>query len=119
MSFINKSKAIFNKITVKDLTVTGTFTCDGDVLAGVVSGTVSVNPPSLTTGAAGTVAVTITGVVATDIVVLEPAAALEAGLEYRGHNVTANTVTIQLVNRTAGTIDGAAANWKYKIIKAA
>lgn len=86
-------------------------------LGGILSGTVSVNPPSITTGAAGSVAVTIAGVVATDIVVLEPPADLEAALCVKGHVVSANTVTIYIANHSAGTVDGAAKNWKYKIVQ--
>ena len=95
----------------------GGFKIGSKNLNGFLTGTVSVNPPSILTGAAGSVAVTITGVAATDIVVLEPPTDLEAGLCVKGHVVTADTVTIYFANHTAGTVDGAAKNWKYKIVQ--
>lgn len=93
----------------------------GRILRGPVirRGTVSVNPASLTTGTKTTVSVAIAGVGVHDIVVLEPPALLEAGLVYQGCRATATGVDIDIANPTAGTIDGAALNWGYKIIKSA
>lgn len=88
-------------------------------LGGILAGTVSVNPASIAATTRGTVAVTITGVAATDIVVLEPPAALNDDLIYCGHIVTANTVTIQLYNVTGSAIDDTARDWKYKIVQVA
>jgi hypothetical protein len=86
-------------------------------LGGIVEGTFNADPPSIAGGANGSVAVTLAGVAATDIVVLEPPATLEAGLQYRGVNVTANTITILLSNSSGAPVDGASKAWAYKIIK--
>ena len=79
-------------------------------------GTVSVTPPSLTTGITGTVAIPIAGVKAKDIVVLEPPTALEAGLVFNGVIVGNGTVTALFYNPTAGTVTGIARNWTYKVL---
>ena len=85
---------------------------------GAKEGTIAVDPASLGAGALGTVSLTIAGVATTDIVVLEPAAALEATLVYRGCRVTAaDTVVVDIVNVSAGTVDGASRTWTYKVLK--
>ena len=81
-----------------------------------LSGTVSVDPPSIGAAAVGSVAVTIAGLKATDIVMLEPPAALETTLIPKGWVVADGQVTIYIYN-AAGTVDGTARNWTYKIIR--
>lgn len=85
----------------------------------IVRGTAAVDPASIGAGAAGTASISITGLQATDIVVLEPPSALEAGLVYRGCVVAAGAVTILLTNPTAGSVDGTSRTWTYKVIKSA
>lgn len=70
--------------------------------------TAAVNPGSLLTDAAEDLAVTVTGAATTDDVLVIPPADLETGLVYQGATVTgANTVTVRVMNTSAGTIDGA------------
>lgn len=83
----------------------------------VVSGTVSVNPPSIGATTRGGVDVTIAGVVATDIVIAEPPAALNDDLIYCGVVAGAGKFTVFLYNPTAGSIDDTARTWTYKIIR--
>ena len=85
----------------------------------IVRGTAAVDPASISAGAAGTASISITGLQATDIVVLEPPSTLEAGLVYRGCIVAAGSVTILLTNPTASPVDGASKTWSYKVIKTA
>ena len=86
----------------------------GSILRKIVTGSVSVNPASIAANTKGSIAVTISGLAATDFLVLQPPADLEAGLVYAGHAVTGtDTLTIYLLNPTAGAVDGAAKNWGY------
>lgn len=82
--------------------------------AAMTSGTLSVNPASINDQVRGSIAVTLTGVAAGDLLVLEPPDNLEAGLAYAGHRITAtNTVTIYLYNSSGGAVNGAALDWRY------
>jgi hypothetical protein len=86
----------------------------GALLRGVKSGSVAIDPPSISANTRGTATATITGVAAGDIVILEPPAALETGLLYVGHYVSAaNTVTVMLYNPTGSAVDGASRSWRY------
>jgi len=80
----------------------------------VVSGTVSVNPGSISTVTRGSVNVTITGLTTDDRIILHPPTALNANLLYCGCDITAsNTLTIYLYNTSGGSIDDVANTWKY------
>lgn len=79
-----------------------------------VRGAIAVDPPSIAGGATAVVALAIAGVAVEDEVRLTPPPALEAGLVPVGAVVTApDTVTLTLLNVTAGAIDGAARTWEY------
>ena len=83
-------------------------------LAAITSGTAtSSDPASIAANVRGTCTLTITGVAPGDLVILEPPAALNAGLVYAGHVVTADTVTIQLGNIAVGAVDDTARVWGY------
>lgn len=87
-------------------------------ISGVRKVTASVNPASINGGALGTTAVTVAGVVAGDMIVMEPPAALEAGLVPISAIVTgANTVTVTLYNPTGAPVDGAARDWTFLVIE--
>jgi hypothetical protein len=86
----------------------------GAPVKAVKSGTVAVDPPSINASTRGTATATITGVAAGDLLILEPPSALESGLLYVGHYVSAaNTVTIMLYNPTGAAVDGANRTWRY------
>ena len=72
------------------------------------------------TDAVSSLAVTVTGVAATDIcLAVQPAAALEAGLVIQSARVTAaDTVTVEVSNTSAGTVDGASLTADFYVIKA-
>jgi hypothetical protein len=84
----------------------------------IVRGTVSVNPPSIAATTRAAVDVTVAGVVATDIVIAEPPAALNDDLIYCGVVAGAGKFTVSLYNTTAGPVDDSARTWTYKIIRA-
>lgn len=87
------------------------------VFGGLVSGTVAIDPPSVASGATETVDVTIAGVEATDVVVLEAPALLEDGLVVKGVRAKAGGVDLDLYNPTGGAVDGAELDWTYKVLK--
>lgn len=82
--------------------------------------TAAVNPASMATDAVSSLAVTVTGVLATDVLLsIQPAAALEAGLVVQSARVTgADTVTVELSNTSAGTVDGASLSADFYVIRA-
>jgi hypothetical protein len=85
----------------------------GSNIAGIASGTVSVDFGSVSANTTGSKTVTITGVADGDVVVLNPGA-LTAGLAFAGAAVTAaNTVTVYAVNTTGSAIDNAAVDFDY------
>jgi hypothetical protein len=87
-------------------------------ITGVVSGSVSINPPSIAATTRGAVNVTITGLSTSDIVVVAPPATLNDDLIFCGAAVTAaNTLTVYLYNPTGSGIDDTAKTWTYKAIK--
>ena len=83
----------------------------------IVTGTASVNPPSIAATTRAAVDVTVAGVVATDIVIAEPPAALDDDLIFCGVVAAAGKFTVSLYNPTAGAIDDSARTWTYKIIR--
>ena len=83
----------------------------------IVTGTVSVNPPSIAATTRTAVDVTVTGVVATDIVIAEPPSALNDDLIFCGVVADAGKFIVSLYNPTAGSIDDSARTWTYKIIR--
>jgi len=79
----------------------------------IQSGSIALNPDNIADGGRGTVAATITGLAAGDILLLYPPATLNAGLGYAGHRVTANTVTVELYNGSGGAINDGETTWSY------
>jgi hypothetical protein len=75
----------------------------------------TVNPASAATDAIANLAVTVTGVLATDVVRALAPADLEAGVVCVAVTPTTNTVTLRLHNPTAGTVDGGAKTWTFLV----
>lgn len=85
-----------------------------EVLKKMDYGTVAVDPGSIAANTKGSKAVTIAGLAAGDMLILQPPSNLEAGLSYVGHEVTAaNELTIYLLNHTGAAVDGASLSWRY------
>lgn len=86
----------------------------------IITGTCTVNLPSIADGDVGEATVTITGATAGDIVVLcPPTAGLTAGLAVCGAVVSAaDEVKVRAVNGSGGTIDEASGTWRYVLIRA-
>lgn len=85
----------------------------GTTIKNIVHGTVAVNPGSIATVTRGTIAFTVTGAAAGDAFIIEPPAALAAGLVYAGYVVTANTVTLHIYNSTGDAVDDTERTWRY------
>jgi len=81
--------------------------------AAMTSGTLSVNPGDISDQQRGSVAVTLTGIAAGDLLVLEPPTNLAVGLAYAGFRITADTVTIFLYNSSGGSVNDGALDWRY------
>jgi len=85
-----------------------------DIKKNIRVGTVSVDPPSIGAGAYATTTVSLSGLAATEEIILIPPSGLEDGLIFIGADVTAaDTITIKLHNKSAAAIDGAARDWTY------
>ena len=85
----------------------------------IITGTVSVDLPSIANAAVGEVTLTISGAAAGDVVVLSAPATLTAGLAPCGARVTAaNTVKLRVANLSGGAVDEAAGTWSYVLIRA-
>lgn len=80
---------------------------------------VTADPLSHTAVTALTLAVTITGIKTTDVVVALPPVTLEAGIAVQGVTVTAaDSVNLRTTNPSAGTIDPAsAATWQFLVFR--
>ncbi len=91
----------------------------GTQLTYVKKGVVSVNPSSLTTITGEILEVTLTGAVVGDAVILHPpAAGIDSGIIVgQAYVSAADTVKVQLWNLTGGTVNVAAADWIYVLIR--
>lgn len=81
----------------------------------ILSGTITFDPPSLTTGAfAVSTGITITGVALGDAIDLYPPYDTD-GVIYQASPSAANTVKISLINTNSGTKDLASGTWGYVV----
>lgn len=106
---------ISDDLAVGDATSTATLKVGtaGTVIKTIKSGTAEIDFGSVASGETGSATITVTGAAAGDIVVVNPPA-LDTGLGFAGAAVTAaNTVTVYVVNATAGAVDNAAATFSY------
>lgn len=86
----------------------------GTACWGITSGTVSLNPGSITNAERGAVTFALTGAATGDTVVMTPPDALNVGLVFAGARVTtANTVTVYIGNISAAPVDDTARTWGY------
>lgn len=83
----------------------------------VISGTATLDFPSISANTISTLTVTVTGAVVGDSVSLAPPSGINAGLMWSGFVSAANTVTIRLLNTTGSAIDPASATWKVNVIR--
>lgn len=88
-----------------------------DLFTGVLNGTSTVDPASLTTYTGTTSsAITVTGAAFGDFV-LVAAPYTQAGVFIQGYVSAANTIVITVFNATAGTVDLTSGTWKIKVLK--
>lgn len=82
-------------------------------------GEIAVNPPNIASLARADVVVALPAgtAAAGDLVLVQPPAALEAGLILqRAWINAADSITLTIANYSAGAVDGAALNWTYVIL---
>jgi hypothetical protein len=100
---------ITNQGTFGDLKIGG-----GPIIKDTASGTLSIDPGSVSAQSRGSVTATITGAAVGDVVILQPPSGLNAGLAFAGCVVTASdTLTVFLANLTTGSIDDGSNSWTY------
>lgn len=119
---VEATKIHSNKIAVTSVNAKSTKTADltvgarGTKINKILTGTLSVNPPSIAATTRATVSVALAGLTADCRVILEPPSSLNAGLLYCGHENATNQINIFLYNKTGGNIDDVATIWKYVIL---
>jgi len=83
-----------------------------------LSGTVSIDPPSIGAGLYANVDVTVTGLATADRILVTPPVDIEDGLRFVGASIPAvNTLRIRLHNTTGVAIDGAARTWTWATLR--
>lgn len=84
----------------------------------MLTATATLDFASIAAGAVGTLTATVTGAATGDFVIVAPPGNLNAGLVVSGFVSAANTVTIRIINGTAGAIDPASSTWGIAVIPA-
>lgn len=82
-----------------------------------LTGTATLNFPSIAAGAVETLTITVTGAAPGDSVALGPPAAMDAGLIWSGYVSATNTVTVRLYNSTGSPIDPPSAAWRATVVR--
>lgn len=102
-----------NRLTRGTAAVGALAVSTGTVVKNIVSGTASVNLPSINNAESGSATFTVTGAAVGDVVIVNPPS-LTTGLAYSGAAVTgANTVTVYATNASAAPINEAAKDFTY------
>lgn len=83
----------------------------------VLSAVAALDFPNIVAQTGAELTITVAGAAVGDTVELGPPAALEAGLAATGYVSAANTVTVRLLNVTAGAINPASASWRATVRK--
>lgn len=86
--------------------------------ATILKATATLDFASIAAGAVGTLTATVTGAATGDFAIAAPPGNLNAGLVVFAFVSAANTVTIRIINGTAGAIDPASATWGIAVIPA-
>jgi hypothetical protein len=81
------------------------------------TGSFTLDPASAGTLTAEVGTVTVPGVAVGDVAYVNPRAALTTGLGIHHVRCSANTITIQLFNASAGTIDQASGTWDFVVFR--
>lgn len=114
---INSNKLAVKTINAKSMkTEDLTVGASGTKIHKILTGALSVNPPSIAATTRATVSVSLVGLHPDCRVILEPPSSLNAGLLYCGHENVTNQINIFLYNKTGGNIDDGATIWKYVIL---
>ena len=90
----------------------------GATITKVLSGSASLNFPSISAASQADLTITVTGAAVGDEVIMALPAAPAAGLVFNAFVSAANTVTIRATNITASPVDAAAATYGVIVIAA-
>ena len=91
----------------------------GSTINKVLTGSASLNFPSISAAGQQDLTITVTGAAVNDEVILGLPAAPTAGIVFNGFVSAANTVTIRATNVTASPVDPAAATYSVIVLAAA
>lgn len=92
-------------------------TAPGSDIQRIKTGTFTLDPGSIASGAQAEQTATITGVSTADKVLVFPPAAFEALLVGSARVTAADTVKFMLGNLSGGAVDAASATWTYLAIR--
>jgi hypothetical protein len=81
-----------------------------------VSGTATLNFPSVAANGMQTLNITVTGAVTKNPVMLAAPETLEAGLTFCGLVISTDTVEVRIHNNSGGSIDPASASWTAYVL---
>lgn len=118
---VSKQKAtnvsILNVGARRPTDTSGTVGPLGTDITNIRKGTFTLDPASIASGAQAEQTVTITGVTTSDVVIVNPPAALEALIVGQARVTAADTVKFMLANNSGGAVDGASRTWTYVAIR--
>jgi hypothetical protein len=89
----------------------------GATITQVLTAVASLNFGSIAQDNDAELTITVTGAASGDMCNVTPASGIEADLAWCGFVSAADTVTVRLINNSAGSIDPAARNWRATVIK--
>jgi hypothetical protein len=90
----------------------------GSALTQILKGSFTVDVPSIAAAAVAELTVTVAGLTTSDVVAINPPAALETGLQVGAVRVSAaNTLKFRVSNHSAGAVDAASATYAYTAVR--
>ncbi|MCX6319690.1 MAG: hypothetical protein NTW29_20595 [Bacteroidetes bacterium] len=91
---------------------------NGTAWSGILSNTVSIDPPNMPSGSGATVSVVFNGATTGSAVAISPAVALPAGIIVAWARVSAaNTIEVRFENNAGAPVNPAALNYQIKVIQ--
>jgi hypothetical protein len=96
-------------------TLTATLSFEGQ--GALLKGTVTVDPASTGSATVVETSITVTGAATGDCVIMNPPAAIEAGVVWAAFVSASNTVKLRIANLSGGTLDCASGTWNFTLIR--
>lgn len=89
----------------------------GAAVSQILTATASLNFGSIAQDNDAELTITVTGAASGDTAIVTPTSGIEADLAWCGFVSAADTVTVRLINNSAGSIDPGARTWRATVIK--